>query len=62
MIKTAISAKNAKESHYSKTLVHEPPDIYLDDHIMDVKFSPNANVLALGQITGDVRIYSYNEK
>lgn len=42
--------------------MHEPPDIYLDDHIMDVKFSPNANVLALGQITGEVKIYGYNEE
>lgn len=29
---------------------------------MDVKFSPVSNVLALGQITGDVRVYAYNEK
>ena len=26
----------------------EPPDIFLDDHCMDLKFSPTANVLALG--------------
>jgi len=43
-------------------LKHEPPDVYLDDHIMDIKFSPVANVLALSQITGEVRIYTYNEK
>jgi hypothetical protein len=30
----------------SYTLVHEPPDIYLDDNIMDIKFSPVGNVLA----------------
>jgi hypothetical protein len=53
---------NAKEANQTRTLVHEPPDIYLDDHIMDLKFSPVANVLALGQITGEVRVYSYNEK
>lgn len=57
-----FSAKNTKESHFSKTLKHEPPDVYLDEHIMDVKFSPVANVLALGQITGEVRVYTYNEK
>lgn len=28
---------------------------------MDLKFSPNANVLALSQVTGAVRIYSYND-
>jgi hypothetical protein len=39
---------NKKEAKYSNTLKHEPPDIYLDDHIMDVRFSPVANVLALG--------------
>lgn len=44
------------------TCVFEPPDIFLEDHIMDLKFSPNANVLALGQVTGAVRVYSYNDK
>jgi len=29
---------------------------------MDIKFSPNANVLAVGQVTGVVRVYSYNDK
>ena len=58
--RSLFSAKNPKESQ--KTLVHEPPDIYLDEHIMDVKFSPVANVLALSQITGEVRVYMYNEK
>ena len=28
---------------------------------MDIKFSPNQNVLALGQITGEVRVYTYSE-
>lgn len=57
--RSLFTAKNAKES---RTLTHEPPDIYLDEHIMDVKFSPAANVLALGQITGEVRLYTYSEK
>lgn len=39
----------------------EPPDIFLDDHIIDLNFSPAANVLAVGQVTGDVRIYSYKD-
>ena len=42
--------------------VLEPPDIFLDNNIMDLKFSPTANVLALGEVTGIVRVYSYNEK
>lgn len=44
------------------TLLHEPPDIYLDDHIMDIKFSPVANVLAVAQVTGEVRVYAYDEE
>ena len=43
------------------TCVLEPPDIFLDDHIIDLTFSPVANVLALGQVTGDVRVYSYKD-
>jgi hypothetical protein len=39
---------NSKDSHQASTLKHEPPDIYLEEHIMDLKFSPVANVLALG--------------
>ena len=46
----------------NKDLLHEPPDIYLEDHIMDIEFSPTANVMALSQVTGEVRIYSYSEK
>ena len=41
------------------TCVFEPPDIFLDDHVMSLQFSPVANVLAVGQITGHVRVYSY---
>ncbi len=41
---------------------HEPPDVYLDEHAMDVKFSPVANVLAVSQITGEVRVFTYKEK
>jgi WD40 repeat protein len=28
---------------------------------MDVKFSPKYNMLSVGQITGDIRVYSYDE-
>ena len=45
-----------------ESCILEPPDIFLDDHIMDLKFSPNANVIALGQVTGAVRVYSYTEE
>jgi hypothetical protein len=37
-----------QSSGQAYSLVHEPPDIELDDHVMDILFSPNSNVLALG--------------
>ena len=40
---------------------HEAPDIYLDEHCMDLMFSPTCNMLALGQISGAVRVYAYTE-
>lgn len=45
----------------SHTLKHECPDIYLDDHAMDIKFSPTQNILSVAQVTGEVRIYAYSE-
>ena len=47
--------------HNECELRNEPPDIYLDAHIMDMKFSPTCNMLALSQVTGNVRVYAYNE-
>jgi WD40 repeat protein len=38
----------------------EPDDIILDDHIFDAQFSPSANVIATGQITGVVKLYNYD--
>ena len=43
------------------TLKNECPDIYLTDHAMDLKFSPTCNMLSMGQITGKIRIYCYDE-
>lgn len=43
-------------------LRQEPPDVYLNDHIMDLKFSPSCNMLALSQVTGHLRLYAYNEE
>jgi len=40
----------------------EPADIFLDDHVLDLCFSPCANVLALAQVTGEVRVYSYKDE
>ena len=39
----------------------EPPDIYLNEHLMDLQFSPCCNMLALSQVTGHVRVYAYGE-
>ena len=39
--------------------IHEPPDIYLDNHLMDLKFSPVCNMVALSQVTGQIRVYGY---
>lgn len=44
-----------------RSLEYECPDIYLDDTIMSLKFSPKQNILSLGQVTGNLRIYTYNE-
>lgn len=44
----AKSLFTGNKASQARTLTHEPPDIYLDEHIMDVKFSPVANVIALG--------------
>jgi WD repeat-containing protein 55 len=40
--------------------MYECPDIYLDDHIMSLKFSPTQNILTVGQITGELRLYTYD--
>ena len=43
-------------------LNQEPPDIFLKDQIFDLKFSPTANVLALSQVTGEVKLFVFNEE
>lgn len=32
----------------------EPEDLYLDSHVFDVQFSPVMNVIATGEVEGDV--------
>ena len=56
-------APNADPALINNTneLRHEPPDIYLDSHIMDLKFSPVCNMLALSQVSGNIRVYAYAE-
>ena len=54
--------EDAADHVTNHTLKHECPDLYLDNHAMDIKFSPTCNILSVGQITGNVRIYAYTEK
>lgn len=46
----------------NEQLSQEPPDIFLKDQIFDVKFSPTANVIATSQVTGEVRLFTFNEE
>jgi len=55
-----MSGTNQAYMQHQEECVLEPPDIFLDHHIMGMEFSPTANVIALGQVTGDVRVFSYN--
>lgn len=50
-----------QDAEDERSLQYECPDIYLDDNIMTLKFSPTQNVLSLGQITGEIRLYTYTE-
>jgi len=43
-----VPENNTQFMQHSENCVLEPPDIFLEDHIMDIKFSPTSNVLALG--------------
>jgi WD40 repeat protein len=40
----------------------EPPNIYLDDNIMDIKFSPKHNVIATALVTGEVKLHVFTEE
>ena len=49
MSEQIMSGTGSEQFMQSKSdCVLEPPDIFLDDHIIDLTFSPCANVLALG--------------
>ena len=45
-----------------RQLTQEPPDIFLKDQIFDVKFSPTTNVIATSTVTGEVKLFMYNEE
>lgn len=49
------------QSVTNHSLKDESPDIYLDDHVMDLKYSPTQNILSMCQITGTIRMFAYGE-
>jgi len=55
------SASHLVAGATERSLLYECPDIYLDDTVMSLKFSPTQNILTSGQITGELRIFSYSE-
>lgn len=56
-----VESKHLVPGADSRALSVECPDIYLDDAIMALKFSPTQNVLALSQVTGHLRVYLCSE-
>jgi len=46
-------------SQHMKTAKAVPPEIELEDEVFDVAFHPSKNVIACGEISGKVSIYSY---
>ncbi|KAJ9581791.1 hypothetical protein L9F63_003860 [Diploptera punctata] len=39
-----------------------PPDIQMEDYIVDISFSPSSNIIAAATITGDVVLYKYSNE
>jgi WD repeat-containing protein 55 len=46
----------------NEEVTQEPPDIFLKEQIFDVKFSPTANVIATSQVTGEVKLFMFNNE
>lgn len=44
----------------SKAARTHPPDINIDDYVVDLSFHPDADILAAGTISGDALIYKYS--
>lgn len=44
----------------TKTLRTHPPDISIDDYVVDLSFHPTEDILAAGTISGDAVIYKYS--
>ena len=39
-----------------------PPDIHVEDYVVDISFSPTNPIIALATITGDVLVYKYTNE
>ncbi|KOX76824.1 WD repeat-containing protein 55 like protein [Melipona quadrifasciata] len=52
VIKAIIKSKNINTNH--------PPTITTEDHVVDICFHPNSNMIAVANIVGDIHLYKYN--
>lgn len=52
VVRAIIAATKTPRSH--------PPDIATDDFVVDLSFHPDADILAVGTLTGDVLVYKYS--
>ncbi|OAD62356.1 WD repeat-containing protein 55 like protein [Eufriesea mexicana] len=52
VIKAIIRSGNINTNH--------PPSITMEDHVVDICFHPNAEMIAVANIVGDVYLYKYN--
>ncbi|XP_043516741.1 WD repeat-containing protein 55 homolog [Frieseomelitta varia] len=52
VVKAIIRSKNINTNH--------PPAITTEDHVVDICFHPNSNMIAVANIVGDIHLYKYN--
>ncbi|XP_078049196.1 WD repeat-containing protein 55 homolog [Augochlora pura] len=52
VVKAIIRSKDAQKNH--------PPPIETEDHVVDICFHPNADMIAVADIVGDVYLYKYS--
>ncbi|XP_031840230.1 WD repeat-containing protein 55 homolog [Nomia melanderi] len=52
VVKAIIRSKDTQKDH--------PPSITTEEHIVDICFHPNSNILAAANIVGDVCLYKYS--
>lgn len=61
--------ENEEEDDVIKKIISEikkprskPPDITTEDYVVDLSFHPEQNILAVGNVTGDIIIYKYTNE